>query len=176
MNEHFFQAGAKKLLGLVGYISGLVGIVSGIYLAIKHSDAWLDYIPLIASGFIVFYLADLMQSSHNRMEMLLRIIKRQEALLRQVLVNGAKQNQPPPIPPGQMKNFKFISPEDLVKTFNELGSEIQKALDEQEIKSFDDLSVDELKKMRDEALEEEDYDKAAFLRDIIDKREEEGNQ
>ena len=74
------------------------------------------------------------------------------------------------------KNFKFISPEELVKTFNELGSEIQKALDEQEIKSFDDLSVDELKKMRDEALEEEDYDKAAFLRDIIDKREEEGNQ
>lgn len=175
MNEQLYQSGAKKIIGLVGYISGIVAITAGSYLAITNKSTWMDYIPLIASGFIVFFLADMMQSSHNRMEMLMRIIKRQEALLRQVLAHGAKQNQPPPMPEN-IKNFKIISPEDLIKTFNELGAEIQKALDEQENKSFDDLTIDELNKMMDEALENEDYNKAAFLRDIIDRRQNDEGQ
>lgn len=170
MNEQLFQAGAKKILGLIGYISGLIAITIGTYLIISNHQTWLDYVPLITCGFVVLYLADIMQASHNKMDMLLRIIKHQEFLFKQIL-SPEKPKTPP-----QTHNVTFMTPEELIKTFNILGDEFQKIIDEQEKNSFNNLSIDELNKMMNEALNKEDYDKAAFLRDIIEERQKNNNQ
>lgn len=70
--------------------------------------------------------------------------------------------------------MKFnISPEDLIKSFNELGLEIQKAIEaEQEGKTIDDVSLEELQDMMSEAIKKEDYEKASYIRNVIDKRKE----
>lgn len=169
MNEQFFQASAKKILGLIGYVSGLIAITIGTYLIISNHQTWLDYVPLITCGFVVLYLADIMQASHNKMDMLLRIIKHQEYLFKQTL--SSEKTQTPP----KTHNVTFMTPEELVNTFNVLGKEFQKIIDDQEKQSFDKLSIDELNKMMDEALNKEDYDKAAFLRDIIEERQKNNN-
>lgn len=171
MNEHYFQRGAKQIIGLLGYIGGMILLVYSIYLGIKTKS--LSHINLSAVGLVVFYLSDIMLSSYARMELLLRIIKRQEALHRQSL--QTKVPQQPQDPQGfaeanQGMKFK-ISPEDLINSFNELGIEIQKAIEaEQKGKKIDDLSIDELQKMMDESIKKEDYERATYIRNIINNR------
>lgn len=170
MNEHYFQKGAKQILGLAGYIGGIILLVISVYLGIKSKS--FDHINLTATGLVIFYLADMMLSSYARMDLLLRIIKRQEALHRQSLQQKAPPQPQDPQAFAQAAGFKFVSPEDLIKSFNELGIEIQKAIDaEQKGKTVDDLSIDELQEMMDEAIKKEDYEKATYIRNIIHKRE-----
>ena|GEM_PF-2042565 len=174
MNEHYFQRRTKQIMGLLGYIGGIVILVYSIYLGITTES--LAHINLSATGIVVFYLADIMLSSYARMELLLRIIKRQETLHRQSLQNRAPMPPTPELSDNSQENLamKFnISPEDLIKSFNELGLEIQKAIEaEQEGKTIDDVSLEELQDMMSEAIKKEDYEKASYIRNVIDKRKE----
>lgn len=171
MNEHYFQRAAKQILGLAGYIGGIILLVISLYLGIKTKS--FDHINLTATGLVIFYLADMMLSSYARMELLLRIIKRQEAIHRQSLQNKAPaQPQDPQGFAQAAAAFKFVSPEDLIKSFNELGMEIQKAIEaEQKGKAIADLSLDELQEMMDEAIKKEDYEKATYIRNVMENRE-----
>jgi len=177
MNEHYFQRGAKQILGLLGYIGGIVLLVYSVYLGISTKS--LAHVNLSATGLVIFYLADMMLSSYARMELLLRIIKRQEALHRQSLQTRVPAQPQDPQSfaqenPGaaNLAGMKFnISPEDLIKSFNELGLEIQKAIEaEQKGKTIEDLSLEELQEMMDDAIKQEDYEKATYIRNVMDKR------
>jgi hypothetical protein len=174
MNEHYFQRGAKQVLGLLGYIGGIILLVYSVYLAIKTKS--LEHISLSAISLGIFYLSDIMLSSYARMELLLRIIKRQEVLHRQSLTPEIKQHQDPESI-ARAEAFRLsVSPEDLIKSFNELGLEIQKAIEqEQEGKTIKDLSIDELEEMIDEAIKKEDYERATYIRNVIEKRGEDSD-
>ncbi|MDG1949488.1 MAG: UvrB/UvrC motif-containing protein [bacterium] len=170
MNEHYFQKGAKQILGLAGYIGGIILLVISAYLGITTKS--FDHINLTATGLVLFYLADMMLSSYARMELLLRIIKRQEALHRQSMTQRAPQQPQDPQAFAQAQGFKFVSSEDLINSFNELGIEIQRAIDaEQKGKTINDLSIEELQKMMDEAIKKEDYEKATYIRNVMEQRE-----
>lgn len=199
MNEHYFQKKSKQTLGLIGYLLGVAIFVGAIIAIFIDSTQWTTYTMMGCLGLVVFFLADIILSSNARTDLMLRIMKRQEALFRQAQKNKApdipqdplgffkdmmkskldQENSRPPHIKGMsismddegMKIEGDTPPPELLEVLKKITGALRDAIEKDTGKPLDSMSLDELQAELDKAIKKEDYQRAGVLRDEINRRE-----
>lgn len=197
MNEHYFQKKSKQTIGLIGYVLGLIILATSIFFIFADSANWTTYAMMGCLGLIVNFLGDIVLSSNARTDLMLRIMKRQEALYRQFGKNQAPNFPSDPL--GILKNmmgnkkdddqkkpgFTGMSismdedgmklsgdapPPELLEVLKKITGALRDAIEKDTGKSLDNMTVDELQAELDKAIKNEDYDRAGVLRDELKRR------
>jgi hypothetical protein len=202
MNEHYFQKKSKQTVGLIGYILGLVILTVSVYFIFADSAQWTTYVMMGCLGIIVTYLGDIVLSSNARTDLMLRIMKRQEALYRQfgrsqapsfpsdplgILKNMMGKKEDDQKKPGftgmsismdeeGMKLSGDAPPPELLDVLKKITGALRDAIEKDTGKPLEKMTVDELQTELDKAIKNEDYDRAGVLRDEINRRKSEDGE
>jgi cysteinyl-tRNA synthetase len=198
MSENNSKTKFRKIIGIVGYVLGIIIFLISIVNIITDFKNWSSYAILATMGLIVAYLADIVNSSNDKTELLLRIMKRQENLFR--LVNKLNNDTPPFNPlsllkdimgssnenndnpnvsaikvnfdeNGEMKIEGDGAPKEIFEVLQKITSAVKDSIEKDTGKPIENMSIEELQKELDKCILQEDYKKAGVIRDELNKRE-----
>lgn len=180
MIEHVFNIASSRVIALIGYIASVALLVLSFFLIINDFENWHNHIhlPLLSLG--VFYLSDLTIASREKTTILFKILKQQDdrRILDAFKPLPSDLDFQSPIKYQTIAskdvdgNFKFEGdvPKEVSDILRNLAEELKKASQQGEKENYDKMSVEELEIKMKKAQEEEDYETAAFFRELINKR------
>lgn len=187
MNDHLLQSNATKLITLMGYIGGLLLTVFSIVMLFVDFANWFQYSILGCVGIGIFMLSNITIANHQRMELLLRIIKRQEEVFLEAKNSSFKSpldilsklsDSNPDIHTHKIKLPDDAQIEDISKVMNIIKEKVDEAFNNQkdsnQFPSDDELKkmpLDKLKELQQKCIGKEDYEKARVVTAIIQDKE-----
>lgn len=190
MNDHLLQSNATKTITLFGYILGLLIAAFSISMIFIDFANWFQYSILGCVGIGIFMLSNITIANHERMELLLRIIKRQEEIFMEAKQNSSKNpldilsnlSNNDNVETHKIKLPDNANIDDVSEIMKIIRYKVDEAFGEQK-KSNDFPSDEELKKMPLNDLKElqqkcigsEDYEKARVVTAVIQNKEGDNN-